>query len=638
MRILFENMASDNLFDEFIGMLSATAEFDISLREGGPTHPADAGNKDHDVWLVLTEKECETTLSLIQDQPERLRHAPVIVIDASHQAACRDRYIAAGVTECLDYRSLNLSAFKLIAGLAVRMHHSKRAAQEEAIKFDMLRETLQVGTWDWDLRKNTFAWSEREYALFGIDPAAGKLMYTSWCDVIHPQDRERVEAELGRAMVGQADYHSVFRILKRKVGESPGLRWIESVGRVERDEHGGALHMYGLSWDVTTKYQAVTDLEAKRNCTNCLSHHSKNPFQIYFEQSSDCMFHIVETTDGRLLYTAMNRVALNHVGLSIDRILGRTPVEVLGREVGGAIEAGIRTASRTAQPYFYKPTFEMGGSSIVYDAAYIPIFNETGQVAGVLGCARDITAGRQMEESLLRAQKMEALGRMASSTAHDFNNILQSVGGAMALIERVRNPDSLAQAIQICRTAIKCGQALTSGLLAFARREELRVKPSDLNATIAGLLDMLRLTVGANIELQVQVATDLWPAMMSEQQVELAIINLVVNARDAMPEGGKVRLQTSNATLGGVGTTPPPGDYVCLAVADTGEGMAPDVLSRATEPFYTTKEAGKGTGLGLAMVQATATSLGGGIKITSAVGKGTTVSMYLPRAAATVEA
>lgn len=632
MRILIESLGLPSAFPQLVEALANDPTWELVVREAGSAfvHAGDGV----DLVLLLSVLGGDTTLGFVEKNGACLRSVPCIVIDAQFSPAVHAAMLAAGATEYLDYAALDPQALGFAIKLATRMQGSIHRARREQAKFEALRDTLDVGTWEWDLRKNSFEWSAREYDLFGIAPGPDKLAYKSWRDAIDPQDRERIEAELGRAIVGQADYHAVFRINKHSATGVPELHWIEGVGRVERDDHGAALRMYGLNWDVTAKYQALADLEARRDCTNCLSHQSKNTFQTYFEQSVDCLFHIVETSDGRLLYTAMNPSGLKHAGQALDKILGRTPSEVLGKEVGGAIEAGIHLAIRNGKPFSYKPTFDMGEGSVIYDAIYIPITNKYNQNVGVLGCARDITAEKRMEASLVRAQKMEALGHIAGGTAHDFNNVLQNISSSLDIFEYIKTPGRREEAIKICRVAVKCGQALTSGLLAFARREELILRAADLNELISGIHEMVRLTLGARIELQVEATPDLWSVLISEQQIELAIINLVVNARDAMPDGGTVRITTANKTVTAPELQLDPGDYVCLSVADTGAGMPAPVLARATEPFFTTKSAGKGTGLGLSMVGSTATGLGGAIHIASEPGKGTVVSLYLKRAAA----
>jgi signal transduction histidine kinase len=176
---------------------------------------------------------------------------------------------------------------------------------------------------------------------------------------------------------------------------------------------------------------------------------------------------------------------------------------------------------------------------------------------------------------------------------------------------------------------VKNGQALTSSLLSFARREVLQTSRASLNQIIAGTREMIRLTIGSKIELRIETDPDLWPVFVSEQQIELAVINLAINSRDAMPDGGVLTITGCNIDLTGTEKGGLQGRFVLLRIVDTGTGMAPEVLARATEPFYTTKSAGKGTGLGLNMVRTTIESMGGILRIDSIEGCGTTVSIYL---------
>jgi len=627
-RIAVKQIGDNALFDAIVTSLMTDSELQIV----GLPSTSVLDTNACDVWVGITAQSCEQTLDYL-GVSGILDKLPVILIDTAYDINNREAYLAANIAEYVDHTSLDIKVLKLIIGIAARIHRSGRSAFAESTRFAALMESMRVGVWNWDLRKNSFSWSPREFELFGIDEEAEILAYTSWRDVIHPDDRMRVEAELGRAIVGEAKFHSVFRVLRPNAAPGPTLRWIEGVGHVERDQHGAALRMHGLNWDVTAKYEALSDLEAGRNCANCLSHQTKNTFQTYFEQSVDCLFHIVETTDGRLLYTAMNPAGRRHAGLPLEKILGRTPSDILGKEVGGAIETGMRQAIRTGDPFFYMPTFDMGNGDVVYDAVYIPIKNNDDAVTGVLGCARDITAGRRLEISLFQAQKMEALGQLTSGTAHDFNNILQNVSGALDIMEYLNTPDATVKAVKICRAAVKCGHALTSALLAFSRREEIATETTSLNRLIVNIHEMVRFTVGSHIDVRIDTDPALWNVKVSAQQVELAIVNLAINARDAMPEGGTLTIRTGNTTLPTPDGNLAPGDFACLAMTDTGEGMPADVLARADEAFYTTKPAGKGTGLGLSMVRSTVENTGGKLKITSMLGQGTTVLLYFPRVA-----
>jgi len=244
------------------------------------------------------------------------------------------------------------------------------------------------------------------------------------------------------------------------------------------------------------------------------------------------------------------------------------------------------------------------------------------------------TAERERTEAeLLQARKMEAIGQLVSGLAHDFNNLLAAILGNLELLE-MRLPDhNLLKLVQAAARSARHGAKLNEQMLAFSRKQHLTPKAVDLNELVLGAQDLLRRSLGGTVEVATALADDLWPAFVDPHQLELVILNLAINARDAMPAGGRVVVETRNvkASERNKPVELGPGDYVMIAVADSGAGMSPEVLARACEPFFTTKELGKGSGLGLAQVYGLAQQSGGGIRITSSPGKGTIVAVYLPR-------
>lgn len=251
----------------------------------------------------------------------------------------------------------------------------------------------------------------------------------------------------------------------------------------------------------------------------------------------------------------------------------------------------------------------------------------------------------ELNVRLQKSQRMEAIGQLTGGIAHDFNNLLLVVSGSaeMLLEGAAGDPDQI-QLIQSITKAARRGGALTQRLLAFAGKQALDPKPVDLNRLVAGLDPMLRRTLGEHIQIELIRAGGLWPALVDQSQLENALLNLCLNARDAMPGGGRLTIETANVRLDGEYATRtgdiPPGQYVMLAVSDTGEGIAPEHLQRVFEPFFTTKETGKGTGLGLSMVYGFVKQSAGHVAIYSEHQQGTSVKLYLPRAsgAATVAA
>jgi PAS domain S-box-containing protein len=264
---------------------------------------------------------------------------------------------------------------------------------------------------------------------------------------------------------------------------------------------------------------------------------------------------------------------------------------------------------------------------------------------GLLYCvARDITFEKEKQEELERAQealrqsqKMEAIGQLTGGVAHDFNNLLQIVMGNLEMLERNLPPDSprLRRAAENAMTGAKRAATLTQRLLAFSRRQALNPAPLDVNRLVGAMSELLGRTLGETVHLETVLAGGLWPVEADANQLESAIINLAVNARDAMPEGGKLTIETANSHLDeayvAVNAEAHAGQYVMICVSDTGHGMDAETLARVFEPFFTTKEVGRGTGLGLSMVYGFVKQSGGHVKIYSEPGEGTTVKIYLPR-------
>ena len=272
-------------------------------------------------------------------------------------------------------------------------------------------------------------------------------------------------------------------------------------------------------------------------------------------------------------------------------------------------------------------------ANVVIDA----IRDDDGRIVGFAKITRDVTAQRAAQQALERArealfqsQKLDAIGQLTGGVAHDFNNLLMVVMSSLSLARR-RLPDDpkLVQLIENALNGARRGAALTQRMLAFARRQDLKPTVVHLPALVEGMAELLTRTLGSTVQVQTAFAPDLPPVLVDANQLELALLNLAVNARDAMPDGGRLSLSAQEETLAQAGPAAP-GRYVRLAVADSGSGMDAATLARATEPFFTTKGAGKGTGLGLAMVHGLAGQSGGGFMLQSQPGQGTTATLWLP--------
>jgi signal transduction histidine kinase/ActR/RegA family two-component response regulator len=235
----------------------------------------------------------------------------------------------------------------------------------------------------------------------------------------------------------------------------------------------------------------------------------------------------------------------------------------------------------------------------------------------------------RVEEALRHAQKIEAIGQLTGGVAHDFNNLLMVISGGLEMLERHVDPARRERLMQGMHQAAQRGAALTRQLLAFSRRQELKPEPVDVTRQIGGMRELLDRSLRGDVHVVFEFAEDLWPIEVDPGELELVVLNLAVNARDAMPTGGRITVRAENCPgcrVGGLS-----GDYVCLSITDTGTGMSPEVRARVFEPFFTTKDVGKGSGLGLAQVHGFATQSKGTVQIDSEVGRGTSISLYLPR-------
>ncbi len=332
-----------------------------------------------------------------------------------------------------------------------------------------------------------------------------------------------------------------------------------------------------------------------------------------------------------------------------ERIKGYAAHEIIGRHFSQfyteedrangvparAIETARTTGKFEAEAQRLRKDGTLFWANVVIDAVH----DSDGRLIGFAKITRDITERRNTQEALARAQaqlaqaqKMEALGQLTGGVAHDFNNLLMIVTGQVQMLLRRMSDPKNARALEAIGAAAARGEALTRQLLTFARRQALNPRIVDPAQIITAFEDLLASSVQGNVELHVSVSPTVWPISIDISEFELALVNLVVNARDAMPEGGQITVSAANVTLGG-GETPEHlrGDFVAVTVADAGGGIAPEVIARIFEPFFTTKDPGKGTGLGLSQVYGFAQQSGGTVAVDSAMSRGTEVTIYLPR-------
>ncbi|KQP41187.1 histidine kinase [Methylobacterium sp. Leaf104] len=368
------------------------------------------------------------------------------------------------------------------------------------------------------------------------------------------------------------------------------------------------------------------------------------------DQHHDIFFAAVETTRMPMIVTDphqadnpiifVNRAFERMTGYTRDELIGTNCRFLQGPETDREVVADLRLAIHEQREFSTEIiNYRKDGASF-WNALFVsPVFNRSGELVYFFGSQLDVSRRRDAEESLHQAQKMESLGQLTGGIAHDFNNLLQVISGhnevMLALID---HPDidvgRLRRAGEAIRDASERAAKLTHQLLAFSRKQRLEGRLLNLNGLVHSMSEMAARTLGDHVTLRQELLPDLWNTRIDPTQAEVALLNVMLNARDAMPGGGTVTVKTENLLVededAALFKTVGPGAYVVVSVTDTGSGMPPEILSRVMEPFFTTKSEGKGTGLGLAMVYGFAKQSGGSVKIYSEVGHGTTVRLLFP--------
>ena len=368
--------------------------------------------------------------------------------------------------------------------------------------------------------------------------------------------------------------------------------------------------------------------------TNAL-HRSERQFQQLVNGVRDCAIYMLDTK---------GRVVSWNPGA--ERIKGYTAREIIGCHFSLFYTDGDRSAGMpehslaiaTREGKYEREAWRVRKDGTRFWASVLidAIRGPDGTLIGFAKITRDMTERRAMQEQLHQAQKMEAVGQLTGGVAHDFNNLLTVILGNLETISRnVPDDPRLRRAVEQAARGAQRAATLTQQLLAFARRQPLDPKPANINALVEGMSDLLRRTLGEAITVDSSLSADLWHAEVDAHQLESTILNLAVNARDAMRDGGKLTIETRNVVIE-PGTALSyadlvPGDYISIAVTDTGVGTSSDVLAHAFDPFFTTKPIGEGTGLGLSQVFGFVKQSGGHVKLESELGRGTTASIYLPR-------
>ncbi len=475
-------------------------------------------------------------------------------------------------------------------------------------------------------------------AMTGVFP--GEMVAAGLAVVLHPDDHVRFVDMLAVCVAGSLPLEMPVRL--RAAGG--GHRWHLVKYAPALAAEGVVAAYVGTAADIEAQVAAVEALtrdneDLERDVFRQLHelNRSRARLQTIFDACPDILYLMRLSRDGSVMFEDVNRAA--GVLFAGDRgdLPGRAVDDVTGIEGADSIRAHTRQALRGDIVDYVVEGRIAPRTSTVVQIVGVAVDYSNEEEGLVLFCGRDITQQRAAEAALRQSQKMEAVGQLTGGLAHDFNNLLTGIMGSLDLLETrlaQGRHDKVERYVRTAQEAAGRAASLTHRLLAFSRQQTLDPKPADANALVAGMEELLRRTVGPEIALDVVREPGLWTVLVDVSQLENALLNLCINARDAMPQGGRIIVDTRNSRLGtrDAGERDlPPGDYVALSVTDNGSGMTPEVAARVFEPFFTTKPMGSGTGLGLSMIYGFARQSGGNVRVHTRPGLGTTMRLILPR-------
>ena len=504
-----------------------------------------------------------------------------------------------------------------------RVKERTAALADANIHLTEAQRLANLGNWRWDVRRNTISWSDQLLQIYGLRPGEFKGTVQEFVGFIHPEDRAQVRDSISDALNAGKEFSHEERIIR----PDGSIRYLHSVGEVIRDETGAAVRMLGICQDVTERKQAERALQD-----------SEQNYRLLLRGARDYAIYMLDV-QGRV--RSWNEGAQRLQGYAAEEIIGRHFRVFLSEEIRGGVMAGDALITAAREDQFETETWlvRKDGSRFYANLVMDAIRNDAGELIGFAKLTRDITtqheaqlALEQAREQVSQAQKMEALGQLTGGIAHDFNNLLMIVSGYAQILQGRLHEAKDVQAVEAIRAAANRGERLTRQLLAFSRRQQLMPVVVDLRQRVDSVRDMLAPSLRGNIELLCDIEDKIWPVEVDLGELELALVNVAVNARDAMPDGGIITLTARNVVLKpGSAAGNLQGEFVALAIIDTGSGMPADVLAHVFEPFFTTKPVGKGTGLGLSQVHGFANQSGGEVTLSSEPGRGTVVTIYLPR-------
>lgn len=475
----------------------------------------------------------------------------------------------------------------------------------------------QIGHWERSLHSNDGSYSDETCRILGYDPETYKPTYQGFIDRILPDDLEMVKAQVLESERNGTPFNLVYRII-RPDGK---VRTHHSRSEILHDEFGRPNRIAGTVQDITEQVRAEETVKQ-----------SEAQFRLVTDNIPALISYI--DPDQRIRFA--NQPCADWYGYSVDEFVGLHLRDILEKseyeQNNPFTEKGLSGEISSNE----EVRIRKDGSKAYLRLTRVPHIGDDGEVLGYFIIILDMTVHHEREIRLRQSQKMEAIGQLSGGIAHEFNNLLMVIVGNLEMAMDSVTDDAARKFSSTAMRGAMRGAELTSQLLAFSRKQDLRVEPMDLNSLVNGMREMLQRTLGETVSVESNLVDGAWSVLADRGLMENALLNLSLNARDAMSRGGRITITTLNQSVDDqlLSKHPDaaPGDYVMLEVADTGSGISPEDIDHVFEPFFTTKDVGEGTGLGLSMVHGFIEQSGGFVDIDSQTGKGTSVRVYLPRA------
>ncbi|HKP34206.1 MAG TPA: PAS domain-containing protein, partial [Sphingomicrobium sp.] len=505
---------------------------------------------------------------------------------------------------------------------------AERALRESEKRFRRIANSAPALMWVTRIDR-TRDFVNEAYAEFACGPGCDheEARTLDWRAKIHPDDVERIVAE---SIAGEAS-GKPFTLEGRYLRHDGEYRWLRTVSQPRFGPDGELVGFIGVGSDITLAKEAELELRRQVEEQTAQLAASEAQFRAVFEAALEVM--VLLKPDGTVLAVNNRREAWRHADPTeaIGTKLWEAPTMRAFPEHVPLLKRGIAAAAR-GKVFTTEVKMEREAMTTAYlDVSVQPVRGDDGKIMYLLFEARDITELKIAQEQLRQSQKMEALGQLTGGIAHDFNNLLTVVVGGLDIIAKRTDDAKIKSYADNALAAAERGARLTGQLLAFSRVQRLEVRPTYVAPLIQNMRPLLRNVLGPGINKQFELDEALMAVMADPTQLEVAVLNLAINARDAMPDGGVLTFSTRRTSVTGDPDLDD-GDYIELTISDTGTGMPPEVAERAFEPFFTTKEVGKGTGLGLSMVYGMARQSGGAARIESTPGKGTAVTLLFRKA------